>query len=181
MPNIYLVGFMGTGKTSVGKLLAKEKKWQFVDLDDLIEFRQRRRIADIFTKEGEKYFRRIEKETLKEAAKEKNFVIACGGGAVIDPDNIKTMKKTGAVVCLVASPEEILKRTASESHRPLLNVANPKKQIELLLKLRAPYYILADKTLDTTGISIQEVVKRINKVLLPRKRLSNKSKKKKAK
>jgi shikimate kinase len=155
---------MGTGKTAVGRELAKKKKWQFVDLDDLIELRQKRRICDIFAQEGEPYFRRVEKMVLKEVAKEKKFVVACGGGVVINPENIKIMKETGTIICLSASPEVFLKRTAGYAHRPLLNVRNPKNEIELLLKLRAPYYAQADKTIDTTKLSVDKVVERIIKL-----------------
>lgn len=164
MKNIYLVGFMGTGKTIVGKELAKKKKWRFLDLDDLIELREKRTIADIFTKEGEPYFRRTEKQALKEVSKEKKFVVACGGGVVINPDNIKTMKETGIIICLSASPQVILARTSTYRHRPLLNVADPKKQIELLLKIRAPYYAKADKIIETSKCSIKEVVGKIIKL-----------------
>lgn len=165
MGNIYLVGFMGTGKTAVGKELAKKKNWQFVDLDELIELKQKRTISDIFAKEGEPYFRRIESRTLKEVAREKKFVVACGGGIVINKDNIKIMKETGTVICLTAPPEIILKRTSSYTHRPLLNVKDPKKQIELLLKLRAPFYAQADKTIDTSKISVKEVVDKISEII----------------
>ena len=163
--NIYLVGFMGTGKTSVGKELAKKKKWRFLDLDELIQLREKRTIADIFTKEGEPYFRRTEKQALKEVSKEKQFVVACGGGIVINPDNIKTMKETGIIICLSASPQVILARTSTYRHRPLLNVADPKKQIELLFKLRAPYYARADKMIDTSTISVKEVTDKIIKLI----------------
>jgi shikimate kinase len=164
MGNIYLVGFMGTGKTVVGRELAKKKKWLFVDLDELIELKEKRNIADIFAKEGEPYFRRLEKQALKEVAKEKKFVVACGGGIVIDKDNIQVMKDSGTVICLTATAEIILKRTSGYAHRPLLNVNDPKKQIELLLKLRAPYYELADKTIDTSKLSVKEVVQKIIKL-----------------
>jgi len=192
MKNIYLVGFMGTGKTAVGKELAKKKnrlenrglasnkpegnglasfgqshsqsQWQFVDLDELIELKEKRAIQDIFAKEGEPYFRRIEQETLKEVSKEKKFVVACGGGIVINKNNIKIMKDTGIIICLTASPSVILKRTSEYKHRPLLNVDSPKKQIELLLKLRAPYYAQADKTINTSKISVKEVVDKIIKI-----------------
>ncbi|HLD82431.1 MAG TPA: shikimate kinase [Candidatus Omnitrophota bacterium] len=164
MRNIYLVGFMGTGKTAVGRELAKRKKWQFMDLDELIELKEKRVISDIFAKEGEPYFRRLESRVLKEACKEKKFVVACGGGIVINPDNIKVMKETGKVVCLTARPEVILKRTSGYAHRPLLNVKSPQKQIELLLKLRAPYYTKADITIDTSKISINEIVGKILKI-----------------
>jgi len=161
MGNIYLVGFMGTGKTTVGKELARKKKWQFADLDDLIELREKSLIRDIFAKKGEPYFRKVEKQVLKEAVREKNFVFACGGGIVIDSENIRIMKKTGKIICLTAEPEVILKRTQSCSHRPLLNVKAPKKQIELLLKMRSPYYALADKTVNTSKLSVQQVVVRL--------------------
>src|SRR3990167_5748466 len=164
MRNIYLVGFMGTGKTAVGRELAKRKKWQFMDLDELIELKEKRTIADIFAKEGEPYFRRLEKRVLKEVAKEKKFVVACGGGIVIDKENIRTMKETGIIICLSASPEVILKRTQGTSHRPLLNVSDQKKQIELLLKLRAPYYAQADKAIDTSKITVKEIVYKILKL-----------------
>ena len=160
---------MATGKTAVGKELAKKKNWQFVDLDELIELRQKRTISDIFAKDGEPYFRKVEKRVLKEVSKEKKFVVACGGGIVLDKDNIKIMKETGIIICLTASPEVILERTSVYRHRPLLNVSNPRKQIELLLKLRAPYYAQADKTIDTSKISIREVVGKIVKVTSRRK------------
>jgi len=169
MQNIYLVGFMGTGKTAVGRELAKKKKWQFVDLDDLIELRQKRRICDIFAQEGEPYFRRVEKMVLKEVAKEKKFVVACGGGVVIDKDNIKIMKETGVIICLSATPEVILQRTSGYTHRPLLSVSEPKKQIELLFKLRAPFYAQADKTIGTSKISVKEVVNKIIKLTSKKK------------
>lgn len=153
MKNIYLVGFMGTGKSTVGRELAKKKKWRFVDLDELIELREGRSIADIFSKKGEPYFRRIEKKILKEVSLEKSFVVSCGGGIVCDEDNIKTMKKTGIVICLKATPAIILKRTKGLKSRPLLNVDNPKEKISLLLKLRAPYYAKADKLIDTSKLS----------------------------
>lgn len=163
MKNIYLVGFMATGKTAVGKELARKKKWRFIDLDDLIELREKRAIADIFAKEGEPYFRKVEKQVLKEVSKEKKFVVATGGGAVINGDNVKVMKDTGAIICLSASAEVVLKRSAGCAHRPLLNVTEPKKQIELLLKLRAPYYARADRMIDTSKLTVEQVVNKIIK------------------
>ena len=153
---------MGTGKTAVGKKLAKKKKWQFVDLDELIELREKREISDIFAKEGEPYFRRLEKKILREVAEEKKFVVACGGGVVLDKENIEVMKKSGILICLAATPKEILKRVSLSAGRPLLNVEDPAGRIELLLKMRAPYYMQADKTINTTGLSIKEVVEKIS-------------------
>lgn len=161
--NIYFVGFMGTGKTVVGKEIARLKKLQFVDLDDLIELKEKRAISDIFAKDGEPYFRKVEKQVLKQVSKEKKFVVACGGGIVLDKDNIKLMKETGTMVCLTATPEVILKRISGSSHRPLLNVKDPKKRIDLLLKMRAPYYAEANKTIDTSKLSVKQVVDKILK------------------
>ncbi|MCX5697965.1 MAG: shikimate kinase [Candidatus Omnitrophica bacterium] len=169
MNNIYLVGFMGTGKTAIGRELAKKKKWQFVDLDELIELREKKLVKDIFAKQGEAYFRRIEKQALKDMAKEKKFVVSCGGGIVLDKDNIDTMKKTGKIFCLKSTPEVILKRTSGLSHRPLLNVPNPKEKIEFLLKLRAPYYALADICIDTSKSSVTQVAEKISKALKDKK------------
>jgi shikimate kinase len=163
MGNIYLAGFMGTGKTVVGRELAKRKKWQFVDLDELIELKEKRTICDIFAKSGEPYFRRIEHKVLKEVSREKKFVVACGGGIVINKYNIAIMKKTGILICLTAKPGVILKRISGQTHRPLLRVADQKKQIELLLKLRAPYYALSDKTIDTSDLTTKEAVCKILK------------------
>lgn len=169
MGNIYLVGFMATGKTSVGQELAKKKKWLFVDLDNLIELKEKMAIADIFAKKGEPYFRKVETEVLKKVSQEKNFVVACGGGIVIKPLNIKIMKEEGKIICLSALPEVILKRASGHTHRPLLNTANPKERVELLLKFRAPYYAKADKTIDTSKISIKGVVEKIVKVTSKKK------------
>jgi len=175
MNNVYLVGFMGTGKTAVGKELAKKKKWQFVDLDELIELREKRRIADIFVQEGEPYFRRIEKRVLKEVALEEKFVVACGGGIVIDKENIKIMKDTGIIICLTSTAEAILKRTSGYAHRPLLNVSDPQRQIELLLKLRSSFYAQADKTIDTSKLSVKKVVDKVIKLTSQRKKIKVKS------
>lgn len=152
---------MATGKTCAGRELAAKKKMRFLDLDELIELKERRTIADIFAQDGEPCFRRIEKRTLKEVAREKNFVVACGGGIVIDPENIKIMNENGVIVCLAAKPEVILKRSAGTLHRPLLNVRNPKEQIGHLLKMRAPFYARADHTIDTSKLSLEQVVKEI--------------------
>ena len=161
MRNIYLIGFMGTGKTTVGRELARRAARPFLDLDDLIELTARRSISDIFAKEGEAAFRRLEKKILAQASREKGFVIACGGGIVMDQDNIRTMKDTGTIICLVATPQVILQRTRAQAHRPLLNVSDPEKQIDLLLKLRAPYYAQADKVVDTAQLTPAQVVDRI--------------------
>jgi len=154
---------MGTGKTAVGQALAKKKKWRFVDLDELIELREERTIYSIFAQEGESHFRRLESRVLKEMAREKKFVVACGGGIVINETNVKIMKETGMIICLTASPRVILERTKGQTHRPLLNVSDPAKRIEFLLKLRAPFYARADKTIDTSRLTVKQVADKILK------------------
>jgi shikimate kinase len=167
--NIYLVGFMGTGKSSVGRELARSRKLNFVDLDELIELQQQRRITDIFAQDGEAYFRKLEKKALRQVATQDKFVVACGGGIVLDAANIKLMKKTGVVICLSALPQVILKRTSGSRHRPILNVAKPRQRIELLLKMRAPYYRQADQTVDTSGLSVKQVAAKIVRMLAQKK------------
>lgn len=170
--NIYLVGFMGTGKTAIGKELAKRKKWQFADLDELIEQKERRPISDIFAKEGEPYFRKLESRALKKVSQRQKVIVACGGGIVINPDNIKLMKQTGRIICLTATPDIILERTAKFRNRPLLNVENPKEKIAQLLKYRAPFYAQADEAIDTSLISVKESASKILELLpvMPEKR-----------
>ncbi|MFH0855936.1 MAG: shikimate kinase [Candidatus Omnitrophota bacterium] len=162
MKNIYLVGFMGTGKSASGRELARKKKWNFVDLDELIELKEKKAITDIFAKKGEPYFRRIEGNALKEIAGKKGFVVACGGGIVINPENIKVMRSSGVIVCLKASPRAILKRVSGAACRPLLNVDNPERKIRELLKLRSPYYAKADKTIDTSRLTVKQVADKIS-------------------
>ena len=118
-------------------------------------------IPEIFAKRGEPYFRKVEKEVLRQAAGEDGFIYACGGGIVIDKDNVMIMKQTGTVICLTAKPEVILRRVGDTAHRPLLNVPDPRAQVELLLKLRQPFYAQADKTIDTSRLSVAQVVAKI--------------------
>jgi shikimate kinase len=161
MQSIYLVGFMGTGKTAVGKELAKSLKFKFVDLDDLIVRKEKRAINDIFSQSGEPCFRKVEKEQLREIASQKNQVVSCGGGIVIDPENIALMQQSGRLIALTARPEVIFERTKNGVHRPLLNVADPLGRITELLNIRKPYYEKADALIDTSDLSVRQVVENI--------------------
>jgi shikimate kinase len=161
MDNIILVGFMGTGKSVVGKKLAAKLKRNFIELDDMIKRREKISIKDIFEKKGEPYFRLVEKEVVQEASQRKNIVISAGGGAIIDEENFKNLKNSGVIICLKALPETILKRTKDLKIRPLLNVPDPKQQIEELLKKREPYYNKADFSIQTDNMSIEQVVEEI--------------------
>ncbi|MFH1779255.1 MAG: shikimate kinase [Candidatus Omnitrophota bacterium] len=165
MKNIILVGFMGTGKTAVGKELAKKLKMKFIDMDDIIKKREGMEISDIFKQKGESYFRDVEKEVAREVSKQSNLVIAAGGGVVINKENVKNLKSNGIMICLNASPDKILERTKRYTHRPLLNVPEPSKRVWELLAKRAQYYARADYQIDTTNLTIDEVVQKILKII----------------
>jgi len=163
--NIYLVGFMGTGKTTVGKILAKKLKKEFVEMDEEIEKKEGRKIVDIFRLFGESYFRKVEKKVLKEIASCSNLVVSCGGGVVVDEENLKILKKTGIIICLKAIPSVIYERTKKTKERPLLNVPDPLKKIKELLARRAPFYAKADYFVDTSTLTPEEVSEEIIKIL----------------
>ncbi len=161
MKNVYLVGFMGTGKTVAGRILARLLGRNFIDLDDLIELSESSTINDIFCDKGESAFRDLETTHLKKISNENNLIVACGGGIVIKQDNIDIMKSTGIIVCLTASPEIIFNRVKLNTARPLLNVDNPPDKIKKLLEIRKSFYEKADFQIDTSGISEEEVANRI--------------------
>lgn len=155
---------MGSGKTVVAKALAKELGLQSVDLDDIIEQREGRKITDIFAQDGEPYFRKVEKEIVGDISKGSKLVIACGGGVVLDSENMANLKSSCTVVYLKTNADVILKRTKDEAHRPLLNVDNPKKKIEEFLDSRSEYYEQADFTVDVSDLSIEQVVDKIKEI-----------------
>lgn len=163
--NIALIGFMGSGKTAVGKKLAQRLKLKFVDLDSLIEQREKKPITQIFSQNGEPYFRKIEKEMVKEVSGLEGLVIACGGGVVLDNENLDNLKKSGSVIYLKATLEVIFKRTKGYKHRPLLNVEEPEKKIGELLKFREPLYLKAGHTIDTSCLDVEGVVEEILKII----------------
>lgn len=165
MKNIILVGFMGAGKTAVGKILAKLLKRRFVDLDEMIEEREGMPIAEIFATRGEPYFRKAEKDIVKEASSLTGVVTGTGGGAVIDKENIVNLKSSGIIFYLDASPDKILERTKGHTHRPLLNVSDPREKISDLLAKRAEFYAQADHRIDTNNLSVDEVAKKIISLL----------------
>jgi shikimate kinase len=127
----------------------------------LIEKNEGMPINDIFEKKGEPYFREKEREIIIEVSKKENVVIDAGGGVVINENNVKDLKKNGIIFCLNATPEEILRRTKKYTHRPLLNVSDPRTEIERLLEKRKDYYRRADYQIDTMEKSIEEVSKEI--------------------
>ncbi len=165
MKNIYIMGFMGTGKTSVGKALAEKLNKEFIDLDNEIELYEGMSISEIFEQKGEDYFRKIETEVLKEVADKENYIVSTGGGSIVTHGNLEIVKNSGILITLMASPEEILKRVSGNNDRPLLNVDDPLDAIKRLLFERAPFYIKADYIIETTEKSIDEVVEEILGIL----------------
>lgn len=155
--NIVLVGFMGTGKTSVGKALAKKLGRPVIDIDRVIEEKEKRKISDIFEKEGEPRFREIEKETIRAQAAREGAVITTGGGAVLDPQNVEALRKNGTLVALLASPETIFERVSNAKHRPLLIGKDMLAEIKRLLAVREPYYRQSDHQFQTDGRTAGQV------------------------
>jgi len=156
--NVVLVGFMATGKSTVGPELASRLSFQVVDTDDLVEEKAGKTISEIFADDGEAAFRNLESEVAREVSRRRGHVIITGGGIVLREQNMVLLKSAGPVFCLSASPEEILRRTEGTSHRPLLQTADPLGRIRSLLRLREPFYGRADYTIETTGMSVAAVV-----------------------
>ena len=159
--NIVLVGFMGTGKTTIARLLADELGTESIDIDTLIETKEGMKIADIFAKKGEPYFRRVEKDIVTDISQQTGKVLACGGGVVLDEENVRNLKENGILIYLKARPEVILERTRTYAHRPLLNVADPEAKITEMLKARQPFYDKADYILDTSNLDKKTIVEKI--------------------
>lgn len=155
--NLALIGFMGTGKTSVGHLLASILNFRFVDTDQMIEERTGRRIAEIFATEGEPAFRELERQVVRDLESEGQVVISTGGGLAVDPANMASLKLHALVVCLWATPECIWHRVGHQSHRPLLQGPNPQETIRTLLEQREPFYREADVLVNSEVRSLREV------------------------
>jgi shikimate kinase len=163
--SIALIGFMGTGKTAVGKALAEKLDKEFVELDSLIEQKAGKTIPEIFNRDGEVAFRELEIEVTKEVAERKKVVIACGGGVALNKINIDRLRKECIIVYLTASPRVILKRTSSdENERPLLKKPDKALHIQELLRFRKPFYErAADIKIDTSKLDIDAVAEQIIK------------------
>lgn len=159
--NIVLIGFMGTGKTSVGLKLAQKLGMQFIDTDDVIEAENGMKISEIFAKNGEEYFRDLETDLVRRICKLCDLVIATGGGVVKRTENIDNLRSNGLLIWLDASPEVILNRTSGSNHRPLLQVPDPLDQICKMLKERERFYSQADYRIDTSNLTVDEVVDKI--------------------
>ena len=165
--NLALIGFMGTGKTAVGRLLAGRLGLSFIEMDAIIEMKAGKTIPAIFERGGETEFRELEIAAAAEAARKSRAVIACGGGIVLNRINIDHLHDTSIIVCLTASPAVILKRVSRQvGQRPLLEVDDPARTIRDLLKFRKPLYEqAADITVNTSRLSMEAVVDTIVKQL----------------
>ncbi len=159
--NLALIGFMGTGKSSVGRSLADQLHFGFIDTDELIERRAEKTIAEIFAQHGEPVFRDLEKKVVAELATKERIVISTGGGLAASPENLASLKCHALVVCLWASPETIWERVRTQSHRPLLQTADPLEKIRELLAKREPFYKQADVLVNTERRSVREVVQHV--------------------
>jgi shikimate kinase len=159
--NLALIGFMGTGKTSVGKLVAEQLHFEFLDTDEMIQSRTGRTIADIFNREGEQAFRQLERSVVEELSAREKTVISTGGGLPTNPENLSKLKTHALVVCLWSSPDKIWERVRHQSHRPLLHDAEPQKKIRELLTAREPFYKQADVLVNTDIRSLREVAQQV--------------------
>src|SRR5206468_3273151 len=159
--NLALIGFMGTGKSSVGRVVASHLRFSFVDTDELIESRAGKSIADIFAQAGEPVFRELESQLVQELARAQKTVISTGGGLVANVANLASLKEHALVVCLWASPELIWERVRGQSHRPLLKDADPLGKIRQLLAAREPIYRQADVLVNTEQRSSKEVAQHV--------------------
>ena len=159
--NLALIGFMGTGKSSVGRLVADQLRFEFVDTDHLIETRAGKSINDIFSQNGEPAFRELESNLVQELASLRQTVISTGGGLPTNPTNLERLKQHALVVCLWSSPEKIFERVRDQPHRPLLKTPDPLGKIRSLLTARAPFYRQADILLNSEFRSIREVAQQV--------------------
>ena len=152
---------MGTGKSSVGRLLAEQLRFTYVDTDDLIVAATGKTITDIFADQGEAAFRDLETKVIADLKARRDSVISTGGGVPVNADNLASLKSHSLVVCLWSSPEKILENVRGQTHRPLVNVPDPLSKIRELLAAREPFYRQADVLVNTEWRSTREVAQQV--------------------
>jgi shikimate kinase len=170
---IFLTGFMASGKSTIGPILANTFGWNFYDLDRLIEEKVGKKIKDIFDVEGEEFFRDIERKLLQEVSQLQNYIIALGGGTIADPTNIKMIKSTGLLIYLETSPNEAYKRLRFKRDRPVLLFEGEEEptesefleKINTLLKKRKKYYDQADVKISTDNIRIGNTIDKLISII----------------
>jgi shikimate kinase len=163
--NIILTGFMGTGKSAVGKKLAVRLGRKFIDTDALIAQEAGMPIARLFSEKGEPYFRELEQEVIARVCLEDEAIIATGGGAIVKEVNAQRLKASGIVICLTAAPEVILARVQEDTTRPLLLADDPLPKIHALLAARAEAYARAHAMIDTSRLNVDQVVEAVQVVV----------------
>lgn len=159
--NIALIGFMGSGKSTVGRLLAQQLRFEFIDTDAMIESRASLTIPEIFQRAGEPMFRSLEKQVVAELSRLEHTVISTGGGLPASAENLASLKAHSLLVCLWASPEVIWERVKHQTHRPLLQSPDPLGTIRKLLGEREPFYKQADVLVHTEMRPAKEVVQHV--------------------
>ena len=162
--NIVLIGLMGAGKSSVGKLLAEKLSYDFIDTDEYIEKQEQCAICDIFSNHGESYFRTLETNLISKLSDTYGKIISTGGGSVENPENLNNLKKTGIVVYLKATPSILFERIKADNTRPLLKNNNPLQTLENLLQKREQNYLKANFVIDTTNKSITDITDEILRI-----------------
>jgi len=162
MHNIFLIGFMGVGKSTIAKLLAKELQAELVEMDETIEAEAGMSINEIFEKFGEQHFRDLETALVERVAKTGGAVVSCGGGAVLRPENVELMKQSGKIIFLSATPETIYERVKHSTNRPLLNGNMNVEYIRgLMERRREAYENAADVVISTDGKWKSQIVEEI--------------------
>ncbi len=164
--NVFLIGFMGCGKSSVAAKLHELYQLEVVEMDEVIAQRERRSISEIFAQSGEEYFRQLETDLIAELMSSSGKVVSCGGGVVLRQENVYMMKESGKVVLLTANPETIRKRVESDESRPILKGKKTVEEIHSLMERRKPYYeTAADLVIDTEDKNITEICEEIKRKL----------------
>ncbi|MGE5854490.1 MAG: shikimate kinase [Deltaproteobacteria bacterium] len=171
--NIALIGFMAVGKSAIGRTLAKKLRRRFVDLDRVIERAEGSKVREIFEHKGEAYFRQLEKQALADVLEENNQVIATGGGVILDDQNLQILREKALLIGLSADMDVLLARAGDATKRPLLQGSNRREKIEDLLRQRAARYAQAHVTIDTSNLTVDQVVKKIMGMLEVRKKPSD--------
>lgn len=159
--NIVLLGFMGTGKSATGRIVARRLGREFVDMDSLIELRVGKTIPRIFKEDGEPRFREMERRLVVELAGRSHLVISAGGGVVLNSDNVRDFASSGVLICLTSSPEVILQRLRTDHQRPLLEEGEKAQRIVELLETRRALYEALPHHVDTTFLTPERAADKV--------------------